>query len=579
MTDHEPSLPPVGAHRDASDHAGLLDVEEQVVAVTLGVGEVEDGAPLPLRTFRKLIGATLTLGLLIAGSYAVPLEWAQPWRVGEAYVPYWNIVGRELLGEGAQAEQAKAEAARMAELAAKAEAEEIVAPVKEREVIAPPPQKDEPLLYPDYVAHEDDQEAIEQPLENLVALDGFYATLTATDIGYAGAITRVGHWGDSVLGLDGITSAIRRRMQARFGDAGLGWHAITQYDSSYRQQGVRYVERGHWSDCFIRNRCMQEDGRYGYGGVTAWSNGGGESLYGTVAEGPIGLSVSRFEVWYQQRYKGGKLKIAIDGGKSEDQVIMLDTAIPLPAGVESLPPAEQPQPIDAKYVVEVPDGPHEFTIRASGGGKVRLYGVVLERDKPGVVWDGMALIGAFTSRLGEQNGEHLAKQFELRGIDLMVFTFGGNDMTRDQSDLRRTMDPYVEDYTQVLELFRKAKPDSACLIMGPVDHGERVDGRVVSRDVVARMTEAQRQVALAQGCAFFDTLAAMGGPGAVSRWKSQGLISGDLAHPTSRGHKLLGQMLYRALMGGYAEYRKAKAGTPMVVELDASGPRVEHEGL
>jgi hypothetical protein len=70
----------------------------------------------------------------------------------------------------------------------------------------------------------------------------------------------------------------------------------------------------------------------------------------------------------------------------------------------------------------------------------------------------------------------------------------------------------------------------------------------------------------------------MGGPGAAARWKSEGLISGDLAHPTSRGHKLLGQMLYRALMGGYAEYRKAKAGTPMVVELDASGPRVEHEG-
>lgn len=566
---HDPSLPPVGEHRSADDRGGLLDVEEQVVKVTLGEGELDEQAPLPLRTFRKLIGATLTLGALIAGAYAAKLEWAQPWRVGEAYVPYWNIIGRELLGEGEQAEQAKAEAEKMAELAAKAEAEEQLEPVKDREVVEPPPKQDEPVVYPAYAGHEDDQETIEQPLENLSALDGFYASLTATDIGYAGAITRVGHWGDSVLGLDGITSAIRRRMQARFGDAGLGWHAINQYDSSYRQQGVRFAERGHWSDCFIRNRCMQEDGRYGYGGVTAWSNGGGESFYATASEGPIGLSVSRFEVWYQQRYKGGKLKIAIDGGKTEDSVVMLDTAIPLPEGVESLPVAEQPASIDAKHVIELPDGPHEFTIRASGGGKVRLYGVVLERDKPGVVWDGMALIGAFTSRLGEQNPEHLAKQFELRGIDLMVFTFGGNDMTRDQSDLRRTMDPYVEDYTQVLELFRKAKPEAACLIMGPVDHGERVDGRVVSRDVVARMTEAQRQVALAQGCAFFDTLAAMGGPGAVSRWKSEGLISGDLAHPTTRGHKLLGAMLYRALMGGYAEYRRAKAGTPMVVQLDA----------
>ncbi|MFV8750635.1 GDSL-type esterase/lipase family protein [Nannocystaceae bacterium ST9] len=563
---HDSRLPPIGEHRGANEHVGLLDVEENVEQVVLGEGEFDDDTPLPLSTFRKLLGATLTLTALIGVSYAVPFEWAQPWRVGEDYVPYWNIIGRELMGQGEQAEQAKAEAERMAELAAAAEAEENLEPVRDRDVVTPPPSKDEPVVYPEYAGHEDDQEAVEQPLENLAALADFYATLTATDIGYAGAVTHVGHWGDSVLGLDGITASIRRRIQSRFGDAGHGWHAITQYDSSYRQQGVRFSEKGHWSDCFIRNRCMQEDGRYGYGGVTAWSSGGGESWYATATEGPIGLSVGRFEVWYQQRYKGGKLKITIDGGASEADVRMIDTAIPLPAGVESLPVGEQPEPIDTRVVIDVPDGPHEFSIRAAGGGKVRLYGVVLEREQPGVVWDGMALIGAFTSRLGEQNPEHLARQFELRDIDLMVFTFGGNDMTRDQSDLRRTMDPYVEDYTQVLQLFRKAKPDAACLIMGPVDHGERIDGRVVSRDVVARMTEAQRQVATEQGCAFFDTLAAMGGEGAISRWKSEGLISGDLAHPTSRGHKLLGAMVYRALMAGYAEFRRANAGKPMVVE-------------
>ncbi|NJK31597.1 MAG: hypothetical protein HC927_03800, partial [Deltaproteobacteria bacterium] len=171
------------------------------------------------------------------------------------------------------------------------------------------------------------------------------------------------------------------------------------------------------------------------------------------------------------------------------------------------------------------------------------------------------------SRLGEHDPEHLAGQLRHREIDLMVFTFGGNDMTREQSDLKRTMDPYIEDYTQVIELFRKAAPEAACLIMGPVDHGERLDGRVKSREIVARMTEAQRQVALAQGCAFFDTFTAMGGEGAASRWKSEGLLSGDLAHPTTKGHKLLGSMLYRALMVGYAEFRKEMAGKPMPVEL------------
>src|SRR5690606_15212438 len=90
-------------------------------------------------------------------------------------------------------------------------------PVADREVVTPPPPTDEPLRYPDYETHELDPDpaAIEQTLDNPEALAPFFEALTRTDIGYAGAITRAGHWGDSVLGNDGITSAIRRRLQAR----------------------------------------------------------------------------------------------------------------------------------------------------------------------------------------------------------------------------------------------------------------------------------------------------------------------------------------------------------------------------
>lgn len=568
---HDPSLPPIGEHRAPGSHVGLLDVEEEVTIVRLGEQDDTAGELLSIRVFKKFLAALGTFTALIALSYALPIPWAQPWRADEDYVPFWNVIGRELLGEGQSAEAEAEEAARMAELAAKAVDREHEGPVKDREVIDPPPQGDEPVLYPEYAGHEldPDLDAIERVLDNPEALASFYESLTHTDIGYAGAVTRVGHWGDSVLGTDGITSAVRRRMQARFGDAGHGFHALKQYDASYRQQNVRFSEVGNvrWSSCFIRNRCMS-DGRYGYGGVTYWSSGGAESEFSTAREGPVGLSVSRFEVWYQKQYKGGKLRVRVDGGNEQ----VIDTALPLPEGVDSLPAAERPTPVDAWALIQVPDGPHEFEVRAIGGGSVRAFGVVLERDGPGVTWDGMALIGSFTSRMAEFDPEHLASQLDHRQLDLMVFTFGGNDMTREKSDLRRTMDPYIEDYGEVIELFRKARPEAACLIMGPVDHGERESGAVRSREIVARMTEAQRQVAIAKGCAFFDTLAAMGGKGAIARWRSQGLMSGDLAHPTPRGHKLLGSMLYDAVMAGYIDYRQAQAGKPMPIEPPTEPP-------
>ncbi|HLT40261.1 MAG TPA: GDSL-type esterase/lipase family protein, partial [Enhygromyxa sp.] len=503
---HDPSLPPIGEHRAPGSHVGLLDVEEEVDIVRLGEDDDTAGELLSLEVFKKLLSALATFGLLIGLSYAIPIPWAQPWRADEDYIPFWNIIGRELLGQGEAAEAEAEEAARMAELANKAVELEDNGPVADRQPVTPPPTGDEPIVYPEYVAHELDPDpaAIEQLLDNPEALAPYYEALTRTDIGYAGAVTRAGHWGDSVLGMDGITSAIRRRMQARFGDAGHGFHALKQYDASYQQQNVRFSEAGNvrWNSCFIRNRCM-DDGRYGYGGVTVWSSGGAQSEYGTAREGPVGLSVSRFELWYQKQYKGGKIRLRVDGGNEQ----IIDTALPLPEGVDSLPPDQRPAAVDAWALVTVPDGPHELEVRAIGGGSVRAFGVVLERDGPGVTWDGMALIGAFTSRMSEFDPEHLSSQLDHRGLDLLVFTFGGNDMTREKSDLRKTMDPYLEDYGKVIELFRAARPEAACLIMGPVDHGQRDNGYIASREIVARMTEAQRQVALDHGCAFSDTLA------------------------------------------------------------------------
>lgn len=541
---HDPSLPPIGEHRAPGEHVGLLDVEEQVEKVVLA--DDDSDVPMPFAVFRKLVGAFLAFASLLAAVYVIPLPWAQPWRTDEDYIPYWNVIGRELLGQGAEVE-ADAELAEQFDALARREEEQELAPIVDREVIEAPPADE--LRYLPYEPHELDPSADELvvPLDNAEALAPFYKALTMTDIGYEGAITRAGHWGDSVLGNDGITGTIRRRMQARFGDAGHGFHALKKYDASYRHQGVKFEEQGsvRWSSCFIRNRC-KDDGHYGYGGVTVWSPGGAQSRFETATTGTVGLSASVFEVWYAKQSNGGKLRVTIDG-----EVNVVETGLEggEPGAIE-----------DAWARFVIPDGPHTIDVRAAGGGQVRAYGVILERELPGVVWDEMALIGSFTSRLASQDPGHLAKQLGHRELDLMVFTFGGNDMTREQSDLRKTMDPYIADYSSVIELFREARPEAACLIMGPVDHGERVGGRVVSRGIVARMTEAQRQVAIEHGCAFFDTLAAMGGEDAIGRWRSRGLMSADLAHPSASGHKVLGTMVFAAVMEGYVAFRRARAG-------------------
>ena len=186
-------------------------------------------------------------------------------------------------------------------------------------------------------------------------------------------------------------------------------------------------------------------------------------------------------------------------------------------------------------------------------GKVRLYGVTMERDGPGVVWDGLSMIGAFTNRMLGFDQDHLGRQLEHRQADLAVLMFGGNDMIRSMK-----MATYAEEYREVIRLIRGARPDMSCIIMSPLDHATKKGQDIVSLPVVPRMVKAQRQVALEEGCAFFDTYEAMGGKGSAGRWYNRNprLISGDLGHVTRKGQVVIGEMFYRALMQAYVAYRK-----------------------
>lgn len=516
------------------DDLGLLDVAEEVDEVVLRPGDGDDPGPYPPNTFRKIVSGMITLVLLIASTYLVDaLHWARPWVRGEDPMLFWNLLGRELLGEGEEVEEA-AERVELAERMATEVADRSdEGPLPEIEVVEPPPPGSE---LPPYEPHADDAEAVPRSLElpEPTALDPFFAQLARTDAAYAGEITRVSHWGDSAIANDNIASSLRFEMQRRFGDAGHGFHLVAKPNASYRHQGVRFSGGEGWQLCYIINKC-RPDGLYGLGGTTVWSPGGGDSQWKTETKLPYGQSLARFEVWYRAQPKGGRLRLKVD--KGEPQIV--STA------------ADEPH--DAWHLLELPDGPHTVGLRAGAGGQVRLFGVVLEREGPGVVWDGLAQLGAFSRKMLLFDPEHLRSQIDHRDPDLLVFTFGGNDLTIAESKMAR----YEEDFRRMLRLFRGEENPRACLVMAPVDHGVRQGQRIVSNPMVQRVVEIQRTVALAEGCAFFDTVAAMGGEDSAARWRQSTppLLSGDLAHLTHAGQKVIGHMVYLALMEGYVAYR------------------------
>mgnify|MGYP001562143657 CR=1 FL=1 len=363
------------------------------------------------------------------------------------------------------------------------------------------------------------------------AMDRFYAALRRTAQGEKDAVTRITHYGDSIIIEDLWTATVRRRLQERFGDAGPGFLYLARPWEWYDHLDVTLKYTDAWHFYRVTNGHVH-DGFYGYGGVSFVAGGpGAKATYATVAEGPVGRAVSRCEVYFLGQPGGGDVQVSVDG-------TVADTFS-----------TEAPSVGSGFHLVRMPDGPHTIVVQSAGGGPVRLFGVTLERDGPGVVYDGIGLLGASARALLEPEEAHWKEQFAHRRPDLVVLTFGTNE-----SDHQLSMSGYREQLERVVRRIRAVAPFASCLLAGPPDRGD--PNTRETRSIIPKLIDVQREIALAEGCAFWDTFSAMGGKNTMWRWYRSGprRAFGDLTHLAPAGGEILGDLLNAALLQGFIDY-------------------------
>ena len=366
------------------------------------------------------------------------------------------------------------------------------------------------------------------------ALDAFFARLRATDDKIPGAVTRILHYGDSTIASDYVSGTVRRRLQARFGDAGHGFILIANPWEWYFHNDVLHGSEGDWKASKLAGP-ITPDGYYGLGGVSFGSYGGGAALFGTAARGDFGRKVSRFDLYYLEQPGGGDVELDVKG----------------------LPPDRFSTRGDAKvsrvHSLHVPDGEARLAVHAMGGGPVRLFGVALERDVPGIVYDALGSHAAMAVYWQRQDRDHWRDQLALRDPALIVFQYGTNE-----SDLwKLDRDEYEQALAGLVDELREVAPHASVLVVAPLDRAEDKGGKLSTKPVILDLVAIQRRVALAHGAGFWCTFDAMGGEGSMARWvktKPQ-LGGGDLTHPTPLGAEVLGDMLSDALVGAYQRWK------------------------
>ncbi len=156
--------------------------------------------------------------------------------------------------------------------------------------------------------------AVEDPTGH--ALDAFFAPSLAPTGKKPGAVTRILHYGDSAIASDYVSGTVRRRLQARFGDAGHGFILIANPWEWYFHNDVSHgaTANGRPAASPARSR---RDGMYGLGGVSFTSYGGGSASFGTTTHGDYGRNVSRFDLYYLEQPGGGDVDLAVRGAPPE----------------------------------------------------------------------------------------------------------------------------------------------------------------------------------------------------------------------------------------------------------------------
>ena len=385
-------------------------------------------------------------------------------------------------------------------------------------------------------------------LDNPSGLARFFDALAKLDDGAAQEDVRVLQFGDSHTAADLETGTARRVLQARFGDGGRGFVALGRPWRTYLQDGLHAPGMTReWSPEHgkLDHGHFVGDGCYGLGGVClvtarrdarAWSE--------------IESPASRIEVDYFEQPSGGSFDLIVDGHDLATVKTQAKTA-------ES-----------AFKSVDVPDGPHKIEVRARGDGEVRLFGVSLDRAKVGLVLDALGINGARASTTLQWNESHMVEQIRHMAPQLVVLAYGTNE-SADEEPLDRIERQLVD----ALGRIARAAPSASCMLLGPPDRaipdpsaGPSRDGGVVwvTSPRIQEIIEVERRVAGAAGCAFYDQLAAMGGPGTVAAWAELDppRARRDRTHLAREGYALLGNAFASDLLTAYASWRADKGLLP-----------------
>lgn len=343
---------------------------------------------------------------------------------------------------------------------------------------------------------------------------------------------RLVFFGASHVASDLFTDVVRRQLQERFGNGGPGFLLPAKPRRFHYHSRADYQAAEGFKGLQVRVSTPGME-RYGLAGVAldAARKRRAYAVMQTRAPTGPGNAISRLTLYYMKQPKGGHLGVRVDGKRRGRIATSFRRKEP------------------GYHELHIKEGEHQLQLQTYGDGPVRIFGVALENDRPGVVVDTLGVPGARVRYQLQWHPSIFRNHLKRRDPALVVLAYGTNEAGDDDVPLSE----YEGQLKTALRRVKATVPKAACLLIGPSDQPirDRQAGTLSDRPRTLSLVKIQRRVAAKYGCGFFDLVSLMGGAMTMPAWVEAQLGAQDHIHFTRSGYGFVGEVLTDALMQGY----------------------------
>jgi lysophospholipase L1-like esterase len=185
-----------------------------------------------------------------------------------------------------------------------------------------------------------------------------------------------------------------------------------------------------------------------------------------------------------------------------------------------------------------------------------LYGIQLENDDAGITYHSIGVNGAGTysylkCTLFEQQMAEIKP-------DLIILGVGINDAAGSSFDAGT----FELNYEKIVDKIHRASPHAAIIFITNNDSYRKVRRKYYVNYNATAVRERMFSLATKYNVAVWDFFSIMGGLGSMATWQKNDLAKSDRVHFTTVGYKLMGDLLFNAILKNYETHINNKYNQP-----------------